>query len=195
MMDFERVKEYMLQRLKRGLAPNLYYHGMHHTVDVMRAADEISDMEGVRGTDKTILLTAALFHDVGFLMRYKENEDVSAKMCWNLLPRFGYTESEIMVITQIILSTSIPQKPFDKLSSIMCDADLDYLGRDDFFIIGCNLRREWKEYGHELTVKEWYEQQIDFLGNHHYFTKTSTLIREEKKLRHRDYLVRLVNKK
>ncbi|HPB01312.1 MAG: HD domain-containing protein [Bacteroidales bacterium] len=194
-MDFERVKDYMMQRLSRGLAPNLYYHGIHHTVDVMRAAEEIAAAERVVGMDKTILMTAALFHDVGFLIRYKENEDISAGMCWNILPRFNYTQSEIMMIAHIIMSTSIPQKPVDKLDSIMCDADLDYLGRDDFFIIGCNLRREWKEYGRELTVKEWYFQQIDFLSAHHYFTKTATLLREEKKLRHLDYLIRLVNKK
>lgn len=194
-MDFERVKEYMIQRLRRGLATNLYYHGPHHTLDVMKAAHELSLSEGVKGNDYTLLMTAALFHDAGFLIRYKENEDVSANMCWNLLPRFGYSKNEILLISQIIMATSIPQKPFDKLSSILCDADLDYLGRDDFFIIGCNLRREWKEYGRELSVKEWYEQQIHFLGNHHYFTRTSALVREEKKLRHREYLIRLVNKK
>jgi len=194
-MDFERVKEYMMQRLRRGLAPNLFYHGIHHTIDVMRAAEEIAASERVAGMDKTILMTAALFHDVGFLIRYKANEDISAGMCWNILPRFNYTQSEIMMIAHIIMSTSIPQKPVDKLDSIMCDADLDYLGRDDFFIIGCNLRREWKEYGLELTVKEWYYQQIDFLSQHHYFTKTATMKREEKKLRHLEYLIRLVNKK
>jgi len=194
-MDFERVKEYMMNRMQRGLASNLYYHGIHHTMDVMRAADEISEAEHVRGMDKTILMTAALFHDVGFLLRYKENEDISAGMCWNILPRFNYTTAEIMMISHCIMATSIPQKPIDKLDSILCDSDLDYLGRDDFFIIGCNLRREWKEYGRELSVKEWYLQQIDFLSQHHYFTKTATLRREEKKLRHLDYLIRLVNKK
>jgi len=194
-MDFERVKEYMIQRLKRGLAPNLYYHGVHHTIDVMRAAEEIAEAENVKGLDKIILMTAALFHDVGFLIRYKENEDISVGMCWNILPRFNYTQSEIMMIAHIIMSTTIPQNPVNKLDSIMCDADLDYLGRDDFFIIGCNLRREWKEYGNVLNVKEWYLQQIDFLSQHHYFTKTSTLRREEKKLRHLEYLSRLVNKK
>lgn len=194
-MDFERVKEYMIQRLKRELAPNLYYHGVHHTIDVMRAAEEIAEAENVKGLDKIILMTAALFHDVGFLIRYKENEDISVGMCWNILPRFNYTQSEIMMIAHIIMSTTIPQNPVNKLDSIMCDADLDYLGRDDFFIIGCNLRREWKEYGNVLNVKEWYLQQIDFLSQHHYFTKTSTLRREEKKLRHLEYLSRLVIKK
>jgi HD superfamily phosphodiesterase len=194
-MRFEAVKEYLLQRLERGLAPNLYYHGMHHTVDVMAAANRLAESEGIKDADKTILMTSALLHDAGFLIRYKENEDISAGMCWNILPRFGYTYSEIMVVAQLILSTSIPQKPYDKLSSILCDSDLDYLGRDDFFIIGCNLRREWKEYGRDLSVKEWYEQQIDFLSKHHYFTRTSTMLREEKKLRHLEYLTRLVKKK
>ena len=117
-MDFERVKEYMIQRLKRGLAPNLYYHGVHHTIDVMRAAEEIAEAENVKGLDKIILMTAALFHDVGFLIRYKENEDISVGMCWNILPRFNYTQSEIMMIAHIIMSTTIPQNPVNKLIAL-----------------------------------------------------------------------------
>ena len=32
-------------------------------------------------------------------------------------------------------ATKIPQTPLTKLEEIICDADLDYLGREDFFEI------------------------------------------------------------
>lgn len=193
-MDFEGAKAYILNRMKRGLAPNLYYHGYHHTIDVYEACKRYAEMEDVKGKDLDILLTAALFHDAGFLIRYKENEEVSVDMCRRILPKYGYTKTEITLINQCILSTTIPQSPFDKISGILCDSDLDYLGRDDFFIIGCNLRREWKEYGRALTIKEWYEQQVYFLSAHHYFTRSADFLRTEKKLKHLYYLDNLVKK-
>ncbi|MBN2727660.1 MAG: HD domain-containing protein [Bacteroidales bacterium] len=194
MMDFEGAKTYILDRMKRGLAPNLYYHGLHHTLDVYAACERYAEMEEVKGDDRLILLTAALFHDAGFLIRYKANEEVSVDIVRRILPNYGYSKTEITLINQSILSTVIPQTPYDKISSILCDADLDYLGRDDFFIIGCNLRREWKEYGIELSIKDWYEQQVHFLTNHHYFTRSADFLRSEKKLKHLYYLDNLVKK-
>lgn len=193
-MDFEGAKSYIIERLKNGLAPNLYYHSLHHTLDVYAACEKYAEMEGVTGTDRTILLTAALFHDAGFLIRYKDNEKVSVEMVRQILPNFGYSKTEITLINQCILSTEVPQKPFDKISSILCDADLDYLGRDDFFINGCNLRREWKEYGNELSVQKWYEQQIIFLRDHHYFTRSANFLRGDKKRKHMYYLNNLIKK-
>ena len=193
-MDFEGAKTYIIERMRSGFAPNLYYHGLLHTIDVFEACERYAEMEDVKGTDRMILLTAALYHDAGFLIRYKENEEVSVDMVRRILPNYGYSKTEITLINQCILSTVIPQTPFDKISSILCDADLDYLGRDDFFIIGCNLRREWKEYGTELSIREWYEQQVKFLTNHHYFTRSANFLRSEKKYRHLYYLDNLVKK-
>lgn len=193
-MNFEGAKKYIIERMKRGLAPNLYYHGLHHTLDVYAACERYAEMEGVNGIDRIILLTAALFHDAGFLIRYKENEMVSVDMVRRILPNYGYTKTEITLINQCILSTRVPQKPFDKISSILCDADLDYLGRDDFFIIGCNLRREWKEYGKEVSIMDWYELQVNFLKNHHYFTRSANFLRSEKKLKHLYFLNNLLKK-
>ncbi|NLL28743.1 MAG: HD domain-containing protein [Bacteroidales bacterium] len=193
-MEYERLKEYMMKLLKRGLASNLYYHGIHHTIDVMRATEEIAKAEKIAGTDKTILMTAALFHDAGYLVRYKENEHISADICWKLLPHFGYTPSEISMIAQMIMSTAMPQSPKNKFDFIICDADLDYLGRDDFFIRGCNLRREWKEYGMDMTIRDWYLQQIDFLANHKYYTATSNIKRAEKKQKHLESLIKMLGK-
>ena len=61
-----------------------------------------------------------------------------------LLPEFGYSETEIDTICGMILATKFPQQPHNRLEEIMCDADLDYLGRPDFFSIGNTLFEELK---------------------------------------------------
>ena len=41
-MDFKGAKKYILERLEGELNPNLYYHGVHHTVDVYEVSVKIS---------------------------------------------------------------------------------------------------------------------------------------------------------
>jgi uncharacterized protein len=70
----------------------------------------------------------------------------------------------------------------------MCDADLDYLGRDDFFQISETLKQEWLAYGIIQTEEEYNQKQVSFFRQHCYFTETSKKIREPKKQRHLEEL-------
>jgi predicted metal-dependent HD superfamily phosphohydrolase len=72
-------------------------------------------------------------------------------------------------------------KPINKLQEIICDADLDYLGRDDFEEIADNLRKELTEMGKIKSRKEWDEIQVKFLNQHQYFTATALGSRQQKK--------------
>lgn len=63
----------------------------------------------------------------------------------------------------------------------MCDADLDYLGRDDFHEIADRLRLELREHGKIDSDRAWDEIQVKFLTSHKYFTKTAKDMRDEKK--------------
>lgn len=180
-MKFEEVKTYLLKKLHHCLAPDLYYHGVWHTLDVLEAAELYAENEAVYGKERNILLTAALFHDAGYLVRYENNESISVGLCWTVLPEFGYKNEDIQYIVKLIEATTVPQKPFDKLSKILCDADLDYLGRDDYFTMSCNLRKEWQAYGKKFSDEEWFEIQIKFLSAHKYFTNTAYLLRDSRK--------------
>jgi hypothetical protein len=93
----------------------------------------------------------------------------------------------------MILATKLPQKPGDKLSEILCDADLDYLGRDDFYINALKLYREWNELGIIMSLKEWYHLQVDFLKSHTYFTDTAIKRRQKKKNFHLNQVKELLN--
>lgn len=183
-MDPQAAETYILARLRTGLPAHRSYHCYEHTLDVYRTAITIAAAEGVTGEDLDLLKTAALFHDSGFLIQDEEHEQGSCRIARDVLPGFNYTPDGIERIVEMIMSTKIPQDPKDELGRILCDADLDYLGRPDFFRIGATLFEEFKHYGVLATEREWNELQVRFLDKHRYFTKRSKLVREPVKRQH-----------
>lgn len=180
-MDFKAAKEFILNKLKKELKPDLYYHCYNHTTDVYEASKKLAKMEQITEKELILLKTAALFHDSGFLMGYKNHEELSIQFVKERLPEFGYELSDIETICRMIQSTQLPQKPQNLLEKILCDADLDYLGRDDFFMIANKLLCEWNENGMNTSLKKWYHIQVDFLKSNSYFTDSAIILRDEKK--------------
>jgi hypothetical protein len=152
--------------------------------DVYKAAETLAVLEGVSGEDLTLLLTAVLFHDSGFLIQQKDHEEVGCSIARQYLPDYGYEPQQIERICGMIMATRIPQTPHNKLEEIICDADLDYLGRDDFFIIGAFLFEELRTFGVISTENEWNNLQVRFLEHHHYFTGSAKKLRLAKKEAH-----------
>jgi hypothetical protein len=70
------------------------------------------------------------------------------------------------------------------LEQIICDADLDYLGRTDFWLIGNKLFLELKALEILKTDIEWNRLQKSFLNSHQYFTSSARKLRGEMKLNH-----------
>ena len=89
-----------------------------------------------------------------------------------MLSVLGVSRDETMIICNLIMATKVPQIPNTKLEEIICDADLDYLGRDDYFKIAENLHREFLAYEKVKDEKDWMILQLDFLKSHRYFTQT-----------------------
>lgn len=180
-MQLDQAAHYILNRLKEGLSPNLRYHDAIHTMDVYSVARQLAQHEGIEGKSLDLLLTAALFHDAGFLISPEEHEFRSCNIVRETLPGFGYSDTEIDIICGLIMATKIPQSPKQHLEEILCDADLDYLGRADFFERSQLLYEEMSSLGKVNSREEYNRMQLAFLHNHHYFTATSKRIRKPKK--------------
>jgi len=177
--DWEGVKAYALARLKQELPPELRYHSIRHTRDdVLPAVERLARLDGVGGEELQLLRTAVLYHDMGYMERYTNNEPVGARIARETLPDFGYSPAQIEAIARMIMATQIPQTPQNDLEALMCDADLDSLGRDDFLETSHNLYAELVARGASITLKAWYQQQLDFLSNHTYFTEISRKLRD-----------------
>jgi uncharacterized protein len=140
-------------------------------------------MERLTEKEIFILKTACLFHDSGMLSTYRGHEEASAGICREILPGFGYSPEQIQEITEMILTTKLPQCAMSPLDKILCDADLDYLGRPDYFMIAHRLKYEWEALGiYKISLYDWYKIQQDFLSNHRYFTASAIKTRQSGKL-------------
>mgnify|MGYP007067824091 FL=1 len=92
------------------------------------------------------------------------------------------------------MATRIPQLPKNKLEEILADADLEYLGSDNFITKADELFREMQSVNAQLTLDKWNELQISFLGNHHYFTDFCKQHKEPIKQHHLQQLLLVTGK-
>jgi class 3 adenylate cyclase/ligand-binding sensor domain-containing protein/predicted metal-dependent HD superfamily phosphohydrolase len=183
-INYRKAERHIMKILQAELSPNLHYHGIHHTNDVVEAAERLAIMEGVLDEDIFVLKSAATYHDAGFVEQYDKNEHIGARMAEEILPLYGYTETQINTVKELIYATIIPHDPKNRLQQIICDADLDYLGRDDFHQIADNLRIELRDHGKINSDRMWDEIQVKFLTAHKYFTKSAIKLRQAKKEKH-----------
>ncbi|MCC7246879.1 MAG: HD domain-containing protein [Saprospiraceae bacterium] len=192
-MNYRAAKHNLIGQLRAGLSPHLLYHGLHHTMDVLRMATKIAATEGVGREDLMLLKTAAIYHDAGFLKdKHAGHEAEGCLLVRDQLPAFGYSEIQIEKICGMIMATKIPQSPTNLLEQIICDADLDYLGRGDFWKIGETLFHELQEY-HLITDEfAWNRLQVSFLTAHKFHTRTNQQLREQSKQQYLQQLKDLV---
>ena len=180
--DYERAKQYALGRLERELSPRLLYHSLRHTRDdVLPAAERLAALAGVDGEARLLLCTAAAYHDLGFLEQYSDNEAIAARIAAETLPGFGYSPAQVQTIASIIRATKLPPSPRTLLEQIMVDADVDVLGREDFFVWSQALRDELAAHGRSTSDREWYARQIWFLQAHRYYTAAARRLRGPQK--------------
>jgi hypothetical protein len=180
-MDFEGAKKFILQKQNEELPADLAYHDILHVEDVYRVTLVLGEMEKLDTRDQNLVSMAALFHDSGFILNRNNHEEVSCEFARKYLPGFGFTMEDTETICKIILATRMPVKPTTLLEQIICDADLDYLGRDDFELISSKLYHELFSNSLVNSVQEFDSRQILFFESHQYHTQSANQMRKAKK--------------
>lgn len=170
----------MLKRMGSELPAYCTYHSIAHTKDVLSAAASLAKVEGVKGEDLILLKTAIVFHDSGFIKISKGHEKQSCIFAKQILPGYEYSANQINKICSMIMATQIPQSPKTHLEKIICDADLDYLGRNDYFTISELLIQEMRA-AKDISLVKWRKIQINFFREHHYHTTSANKKRLHKK--------------
>lgn len=195
MIDFPKAKQYIINRLGSGLSKDFLYHDLNHTLDVFQSASRLGKMAKLNDHDLMLVKTAALYHDVGLIDTFDGHEDRSIEIVKEVLPAFGYSNDDIIAISSMIEATKLPQSPSNLLEEIICDADLDYLGRDDFFILASKLQLEWRRLEvKDISFDEWIGFEKGFLKSHKYFTKEAQELRNEGKQSNLDQLKNICKK-
>lgn len=168
---FIGIKNYVFELFKNSLSTSAVYHNYNHTLQVVNAANEIANAEGLDEESLEVLLIAAWFHDTGYVVSHENHENESIKIVEDYLKNKLNDTAKIKNVKEIIKATAMPQSPKNKLEKIICDADLFHLGSEDFNKRSNLLRAEIDQLcGHQFTDIEWFEKNETFLSEHSYFT-------------------------
>ena len=181
LIQFTDIQELILDKLEKELPEYLFYHNVKHTVDVVTEVELIGWAEGCSDEEILLLKTAGLFHDAGHTVAYDNHEFYGAELARQMLPEYNYTPDQIDRICSIIMATKMPPKPADLLEEIICDSDLDYLGRSDFIPVSNTLFEELKAQNKMKELNDWNKIQVNFISGHQYFTRTARSLREVNK--------------
>lgn len=174
-------RRFVIHELAHRLSPDLTYHGIHHTKDVLSVCNQYIKRLKIKGREAELLQTGALIHDMGFLYTYRDHEEEGVKMAQQLLPQYEFDQEEIATISGLIMATKVPQQPKTELEKILCDADLDYLGREDFEPISESLFQELQNVNLLHDRVAWDNIQVRFLEGHCYHTAYAQKYRQPPK--------------
>ena len=131
---------------------------------------------------RELLIAAAYFHDTGYIREYEKNEPIAARMAGRILKLIGYKPDEIEKIQKMILATDLKCEPQTHLEKILCDADLDNLGREDFFKLDGKLREGRGARGIDVSDDaKWYKGTLEIIKKHQYYTESQKKLREKGK--------------
>ena len=165
------VEAYVTELLTTDWPEGLVYHNIDHTRRVVKQAEIIGSHENLNDEEMDIVKIAAWFHDVGYLKKYKDHEEVSIQIATEFLSGKGVGREYVDQITECIRATVVPQSPTDKISEVLCDADMMHVGMKKYPDIIKKLRNEWKNMGvKSLSNKKFKKSSIKALLDHKFHT-------------------------
>lgn len=184
---------YALHRLRTELPAHLHYHNAPHTEeDVLPAAVRLARLSNMAEPDLRLLEVGAAFHDLGQIKTDLGHELIGMEIIAEVLPGFGFGPEEIARVAGMILATRLPQTPLNDEQALLCDADLDSLGREDFLVTSKALWHERAAAGLVIPWPIWLKDQLRILQTHQYFTPAAQALRQAGKQRNIDMLEQLI---
>jgi predicted metal-dependent HD superfamily phosphohydrolase len=193
------VDEYIRSLFRDELPDGIKFHDANHTLHpergVVVVANRIAKSEKISEHDRELLIAAAYFHDTGYIREYKKNEPIAARIAGRILKLIGYTPDEIETVQKMILATDLECEPHTHLEKILCDADLDNLGREDFFKLDGKLREGRRARGVDVSDDaRWYKETLEIVKNHNYYTESQIKLREKGKQKNINALLEKLEK-
>jgi len=181
MKKYLKLRKKALEILHTKLSNDFYYHGVHHTLDVLDAINQYIKRKKMDHYTAKILRISVLLHDIGFTVGYANHEENSVAIAEKLMRQYDFSEEDFKIVRGLILATRTPQKPTTDLEKMICDSDLDYLGRPDYYPVSELLFKELKAYGLISNKMDWNKAQIKFLEAHKYHTDYALKYRQPQK--------------
>lgn len=179
----------LIERLDQDI---FLYHDRYHTEQVAHVAEQLCQDEGLKDEAIANLSIAAWFHDTGYT-DLEQHEQQSSENAKTFLHTVNCDVRSIDCITKLIMATKISHQPQTKDEEIIRDADLHYLGLDNYSERANLLRREWEiSLQRKLTDREWYQENIKFFESHNFYTKSAQARFDRTKAKNFDKIMNLL---
>jgi predicted metal-dependent HD superfamily phosphohydrolase len=175
-MDFDielkNIESYVTRLFIENDSPNLYYHNVMRTREVVAITKEIAGYYELDQHDLFLLCAAAWFHDIGFLVDRNNHEAKSAELAVQYLKTTSLAAPEIETIEKCILASKMPQNPVSLLEQILCDASLYYMGTDQYKQISKIQKKEAQALNSNVSINEsiWRKEKIQLFESHQFHT-------------------------
>jgi len=193
----EAAGQYVKAQYQQHPNPNLVYHDLTHTQQVVEAAEQIAAHYRLQEQDQLVVMVAAWFHDAGYLLgNAKGHEEKGAELARSFLQQQNLPESIQQQVSGCIMATKMPQNPHNLLEEIVCDADLFHLGSKHYKERSKAMRQEAEAtLGKDIPGAAWAGTSLLFLENHQYFTDYARVLLKEQKEDNIRWLKKKMNKK
>jgi predicted metal-dependent HD superfamily phosphohydrolase len=87
------------------------FHNLGHTLDVVKAAEEIGLNTQLSQDELESVTIAGWLHDIGYVEGAKDHERKAADKARELLTEWGMPQKRILEVTEAIMATKVPQQP------------------------------------------------------------------------------------
>ena len=168
----ESVSKYVTELFKEKLPDWALYHDLWHTKETVKGCEEIGRASFLSEEDLEILYIAAWFHDTGYIFHANEHEEKSSEIAFEFLIANNYQKTNTDKVIACIMATKISNQPQTLIESVICDADLVSLGKDDYFQKNNLLKREMEmRENKKISELEWLKRSLNFLLSYKYYTE------------------------
>jgi predicted metal-dependent HD superfamily phosphohydrolase len=189
---YKRVASYVTGLFEEHAHPNLVFHNLVHTKDVVERAQEIAAHYQLSETDTLTIYVAAWFHDVGHLfVDIEKHEEKGIEIMREYMQKDSMSDEPLIAgITGCIQATKMPHKPKTVAEEILCDADTYHFGTKEFKTTNKNVKKEFGLRGYRMLLNDWKNNTIDLLEKHVFFTSYCKLLLAARKQKNIDWLKR-----
>ena len=164
------LKEQVLDLLQQKFPEDKhFYRGATHTINALQVVEEYIDNMRLGTYEAQILRLGVLMRDLGELNQIENGEDGIA-LVKKLMAESGFTFVQTKVVADLVKAARHPHRPTNLLERIICDVDMEYLGREDHEQASEMFFQELYRNSMVSSREEWDQWQQELLETHQYHT-------------------------
>lgn len=172
------LEEFIMSKLEAELNKNLFFHNLEYSKHIFEHSGLLAKAAELDLEETLCLRTAILFLNTGFIGGYDNHENRSAEYSRIILPEYNYSEKQISIVSNLILSSKWPPDPKNMLEMVMYDTKMEYIGRADYIRLYKLIFLEQNHFQKSVDVLEFKRKQLEILQTYSFFTESARRLRE-----------------